>query len=282
MQRPTGALPDRQDTRDQDASERDFSKQAAFGAIRINDDAFVQAMAWVRDQPWFPDCVGESVAAFIDSKLPAAPWASAVSIWREARRRQGKIEQIDIGTRIQYAVQGLVHRGWDPYRPGEEQDEVEAGKGAPLAGDDLEDEMFAYDKRVPEGLERYRIIGVRAAVLDAVDEALRRDFGVIIGTFLVPAFMAHVQTPDQADIVLGTDYFSGLLNSHAMRVRGRAVTTGGRRVYMLQNSWSRNWGGCHAPDGSWQPGCVWIDETALANAHDVHVLQLPTQLIAIN
>jgi hypothetical protein len=276
----TGALPDRAASRDRDRSEYNFANTTGVHvATYASAIAFVQPMAWVRDQPVFPDCVGESKAAFIDSRLPGPPWASGVSIWRDARRRQGKIEQIDIGTRIEYAVDSLVERGWDPYRAGEETDDVEAGKGAAAAGDDLDDELFAHDTRLPEGLARYRIIGFGSSVLDAVDEALRRDFGVIIGTFLTDAFLSHRRTPDQPDVVLGKEYFAGFRNSHAMRLRGRAIF-GGRRAYLIQNSHGPSFGGCRAPDGIWQPGCVWVDEAVIEAAHDKHVLELPNYRVA--
>jgi hypothetical protein len=279
--RLTGALPDRSTSREIDRIDFNFANAASPDGVRGASGVVIQPMAWLRDQPKFPACVGESVAAFIDSKLDAAPWSSGVSIWRDARRRQGRIEQIDIGTRIEYAFESLVKRGWDPYRPGEELDDEEAGKGAPLAGDDLDDEMFAYDKRLPKGLARYRILGFGSAVLDAVDEALRRDFGVIIGTFLAPAFLVHARTEEQPEMILGASFFAGDANSHAMRVRGTWVVKG-RRVYLIQNSWSRAFGGCRTPDGVWQPGCVLVDEAVIVAAHDRHVLELPSFPLAIH
>jgi hypothetical protein len=278
--RLTGAIPDRQQSRERDRVDFNFADQTSYAGVRIGNDAFTQPMAWLRDQPVFPDCTGESVCAYVDSTLAGPPWASAVSIWRDARRRQGKIEQIDIGTRIEYAIESLVSRGWDPYRPGEEHDEVEAGKGAPLAGDDIDDEMFAYDKMLPDGLARYRILGLGSTVLDAVDEALRRGFGVILGTFLAPPFLSYVGSSADPLVVLGREFFSGYANGHAMRVRGRMVVAG-RRIYLIQNSWSRAWGGCHGPDGTWQPGCVWVDETAIVGALDIHVVQVPRVAIAV-
>lgn len=279
--RQTGAVPDRQETREIDRVHFNFADQTSFAGPLITGHVIVQPMAWVRDQPKFPDCVGEGTSAYIDSKLPGPPWSSAVSIWRDARRRQGRIEQIELGTRIEYAVESLLKRGWDPYRPGEETDEEEAGKGAPDAGDDLDDELFAYDERLPKGLARYRIIGVGSAVLDAVDEALRRDFGVLIGTYLAAPFLSHMRTEGEPEIILGKPYFAGAANSHAMRVRGVWVVNG-RRVYLIQNSWGRNFGGCYTPDGVWQPGCVLVDEAVIVACHDVHVLELPPYPIALN
>ena len=273
-ERLTGAHPDRPESRDRDRVDFNFA-DAKYGQViaQAPDVEFAQTIAWIRDQPRFPDCVGESIAAYVDSLLPGMPWASAVSIWRDARRRQGRVELIELGTRIEYGIESLVERGWDQYRPGEELDEEEAGKGAAPAGDDLGDEMFAHDTRLPKSLVRYRIIGFGAALLDAIDEALRRGFGVVIGVSLRDPFLSHVQAPEQRDQVLGLDYLGGGKNNHAMRVIGRGVYDG-RRRYLIQNSWSRDWGGCRAPDGMWLPGCVWVDEASIIVAHDVHVLQV--------
>lgn len=273
----TGAHPDRQTSRDRDRDGYDFGKTSGTYLISYASEVeFAQPIRWIRDQPVFPDCVGESIAECIDATLPSPPWASGVSIWRDARRRQGLIETIDVGTRIEYAVDALLSRGWDPYRQGEERDEVEAGKGAPPAGDDLADEMFAADKVLSDEFLRYRIFGLGASLLDAVDEALRRDFGIIIGTGLREPFMNFSKTPDDPEQVLGTDFIGGSENNHAQRVAGRGVY-GGRRRYLVQNHWSKAWGGCRLPSGIWQPGCSWVDEEVVAASFDIHVVQLAQQ-----
>lgn len=279
----TGAHPDRPESRERDRVDFNFrdSSQIEDLSKYVTEDAFVQPIRWIRDQRSFPSCVGQTVASMIDALgydggLPVPIWASAVSIWREARRRQGLIEVIELGTRLEYAFDGLVGRGWDPYREGEDTDEVEAGKGASPAGDDLFDEMFADDKRMPKDVNRYRIIGLGSAVLDAVDEALRCGWGVGIGSGLLDPFMHYpTRTPDEPEQVLGTDYLGGTNNRHAQRVAGRG-THNGRRKYLLQNSWSPQFGGCHAPDGGWLMGCTWVDEAVIVGAHDIHVLQVAT------
>ena len=269
----TGAHPDREESRERDRIDFSFDGTVAAHVIAASETDFVQRIARLCVQPKYPDCVGCTVSGFVDATLPEPPWASAVSLWREARRRQGKIEQIEEGTRLEYAIEGLITRGWDPYREGEDVDDEEAGKGAPLAGDDLADEMFAYDKRLARDIKRYRILGFGSGVLDALDEALRRGWGVGIGTGLLPAYFTHARTPDQPEMVLGTDYMGGHTNNHAQRVAGRADYNG-RRKYVIQNSWGAGFGGCHAPDGTWLPGCVWVDEDVILGAHDVHVVEI--------
>lgn len=273
--RLTGAHPDRQESRERDRIDVNFrdAPQIADLTAYLTEPDFVQPIRWIHEQPKFGSCVGESCSAMIEAPR-AGPRVSGVSIWREARRRQGRVEVIEIGTRFEYAVDGLVERGWDPYRDGEETDEEEAGKGAPPAGDDLGDEMFADDKRLGKDLKRYRILGLGSAVLDAVDEALRRGWGVGIGSGLLTPFFHYARTPDQPEHVLGVDYMGGHKDNHAQRVAGRAITKDGRREYLVQNSWGTDWGGCHAPDGSWLAGCAWVDEAVIVGAHDVHVVQV--------
>jgi len=274
----TGAHPDRQESRDRDRVDFNYAATSVPSALETESD-FIQPIRWIRAQPKFPDCVGQTFAEIVDAlgydgNLPEPTWASGVSIWRDARRRQGLIEAIEIGTRLEYAVDSLVLRGWDPYREGEDYDDIEAGKGAAPAGDDLADEMFADDKRLAKDIKRYRILGLGSGVLDQVDEALRRGWGVGVGTGLSDLFLNYQQrTPDQPEHVLGLDFIGGTENGHAQRVAGRG-TYNGRRKYLLQNSWTESFAGCHAPDGGWLPGCVWADEAVIVGAHDVHVLEI--------
>jgi hypothetical protein len=289
----TGALPDREIARDRDLIDFNFARTTSPAKLVFpaSETDFVQVIPAIRSQPLFPNCVGQTGAEWIDAlidvqlldrlaagELACQPQiglqhASGVSIWREARRRQGALEQIDIGTRFEYAVEGLVERGWDPYREGEDTDEEEAGKGADPAGDDLEDEMDAADHRVSKHLARYRILGFGSRVLDSIDEALRRGLGVGIGTFLAQPFMDYVGDPNRIDVILGPEFFACHANAHAQRVVGRAIGYG-RRKYLLQNHWGTNWGGCHLPDGTWQPGCSWVDESVIVGANDIHVMQI--------
>ncbi len=275
----TGLLPDRAERRALDAQSHPFAVQ-----IEAPDsDPIVQSIAWIRDQRVNPSCAGQAPAAIIDAARLFLPWASAVSIWREARRRQGRIEQIDLGTRFEYVISGLVHRGWDPYVLGEDGDLVEAGLGAPPAGDDLQDELFADDKR-GVGMRRYRI---SAGELDAVDAALiNPTLGVMIGTGTRDAYHAYQGDPSKPDAILTTDHLGGDRDGHGQRVFAR-VWQDGRRIYGIQGSWgpdgavvlatpparATGWGGIHLPDGRWAPGCCWVDERVLREAWDIHVIE---------
>ena len=274
----TGLFPDLASAREADQSERLF-----YGGGSLGTDAIVQAIAWIRAQLENPSCVGQAVVEPVDVMLGRPPWASAVSAWREARRRQGRIEQITEGTRFQYALEGLVRRGWDPYRPGEDSDPEEAGLGAPDAGDDLADELFA-DDHIDLQMERFRIM---SAVLEQVDTALASDMGVVIGTGTRAAYQRYQGDPSKPDQILNTNHLGGGKDGHGERVFARVVQLGGRRIYGIQNSWgpegaivcapedarAGGWGGMHLPDGSWAPGCCWVDESVLLEAWDIHVFR---------
>lgn len=269
--RALGLIPDRPATRERDKSERNYALHAPpverrFGASSSDD--IIQPVAWVRNQKRLPSCGGQSVAAGIDGVTMKEPWASAVSAWREAHRLQGEIEKIDQGTRLEYVFDGLESRGWDPYRAGEDEDREEAGLGAPDAGDDLADELFAADKR-SAGLDRYRIFGFGATLLDAVDDALRRpDFAVTIGTGTRAPFF---NLPDGA--TADERHLGGEADGHAMRVFARIIRSG-VRFYGIQNSHGPEASGIYLPGGHHIGGCFWAHEVVIAKAWEIYAGQV--------
>jgi hypothetical protein len=261
--RATGLIPDRAESR---AVE---SQMLAFRPVSHGNVAAVpQSPSWLRDQPMFGCCAGQCIAACIDAATGQR--SSGVSIWRDARRRQGRIEQIDEGTRLEYAIESVIRRGWDSYREGEDTCVVEAGRNAPPAGDDLADELEADDNRQPF-LRRYRIA---TDIPDAVASALAQGLGVILGAGTREAFHLFRRYPGDGDPVLGIAYVGGTANGHGMRVVTFRELAPGRRAFLIQNSWGRHWGGCHAQDGTWLPGCCWVDDDVLRAAWDVYALDL--------
>ncbi len=224
-------------------------------------DVVVQPVPWIRDQRDFPSCVGQAFAAAIDAHTLQEPWASAVGIWREARRRQGRLEQIERGTRSAYAVEGLVHRGWDPFVQGEDLDPVEAGQQ-----DDLQDELFAHDKRMPLELNRYRIVAAGAERLEAVDAALFVGLGVVLGSGTRRGF-GDIATDELVTSALR----GGDRDGHAERVAGM-WRQGGRRRYLVQGSWGVGFAGCHAPSGVLLAGCYLADESVIVDGWDLHCI----------
>lgn len=260
----TGLVPDRDSTRERELRECTFEACS----LELGASAPVQPIAWIRSQPRFPNCVGEASGGWIDSLQAGPPWASGVSIWREARRRQGLIEQIERGTRLEYAIDGLIRRGWDPYVAGEEFDTTEAGLDAPPAGDDLADELDAYDRRALD-LRRYRVADADAP--EAVESAILAGHGVLIGTGLRAPFFNYRGDPNAGDVVLDTEHFGGSANGHALRVFA-AVRIAGELRLGLQNSHGRVWGGIHLPNGTWQPGCCWVTARVIRECWDRVVL----------
>lgn len=271
MTRPTtGCHPDRFGSRTADP---DFRHAEPPLSGLVAEDSF-QPVAWVRNQRNFGSCVGQAIASSVEGINKARGLynrkVSAVSIWREARRLQGRLERIDQGTRIEYGLTGLVARGWDPYREGEDRDPDEAGKQ-----DDLADELFADDKRYGQ-YKRWRVRGERKARVDQVVSALVGSFGVVIGCFLRPEFFAQ----REHDRALGFESFGGGENSHAMRVFGVRYRDG-RRHFAVQNSWGTGWGGIYIEPGDgekiFRPGCCWVDEFVLGDSgvtHDIHCLEV--------
>lgn len=258
---PLGCVPDRPESRDADRETHGLASSGGMTGHNI-----VQPIGFIREQ-YFPGCVGYALGACIDAELGEPPWCSAVSIWREARRRQGVVEQIDEGTRIEYAIAGLVARGWDKYREGEDDDTEEAGLNAPAAGDDLADELYAYDKR-QIGVERYRISSDGEERLDQIDVALARGLGVVFGTGTRKPF--YTLGPDA---IADERHLGGDENGHAMRVFGRFFQQS-TRLYLIQNSWSESFGGCRSPTGLWFAGCFVAKPIVLLESWDVHCLRV--------
>jgi hypothetical protein len=259
----TGLVRDRASSRDRDLSECRFE----LSGYAVSEPTLLQPVTRIYRQPKFPSCAGECCAGRISGINGGPPYASGVSIWRDARRRQGLIEEITRGTRLEYALESLAMRGWDPYREDEEYDEEEAGLGAPPAGDDLFDEMRAAEHRGGPALTRYRISEIE--LLDGIDAALHTGLAVVGGWGLREAFFHVRGDPSQPDVVLDTEHISGDDNGHGMGIFGRAMVEGERR-YLVQNSHDEDWGGCHLPEGRWQPGCCWVKERAIRTAWDVH------------
>jgi len=259
-----GLVLDRAVTRDADLTVgRVFAPTAT-----TREAAAVQAIPWIRNQGSSPSCVGQALAACVDAMTDSRPACSAVSIWREARRRQGRIERIDEGTRLEYAIAGLARRGWDPYVQGEELDANEAGDQ-----DDLADELFAASRTAD--VVSWQRIDLRDMALAALETAIASGYGVVIGVGIKRDFaeyFSRLQRQDQPDEVLGLSAFGRTDDGHALRVVGFEHVLGGHQ-YIIQNSWGHG-GGCHLPGGKWQSGCCRMTAGALLSAWDVYAVRL--------
>jgi hypothetical protein len=263
MTRPLpGIQPDRRESRIRYQQERSLR----FGATI--DPIIVQPIMGIRSQLSNPSCGGQAFAAGIDAVLGIPRLASAIGIWKDARRRQGNLLDIMRGIALEFAVESLVHYGWRAYVLGEDSQDHSSDDARE---DTLAEQLDAYD---------HREIGVTHFVpplgdLDAVDSALAQSTtALVFGTSTSTAYSDFRSTPDRPDAVLDLDVIGdGFTGGHAQRIAARWFI-GGVRQYLVQNSWGPSWGGCHLPDGSWQSGCAWVTEDVIRYSWDIHGLEI--------
>lgn len=247
----TGLLPRRPET-------REMMGAYPVGANLIRE-TIVQPVAWIRDQRAKPSCVGQAFAAGIDALLlKRQPWASAVDIWRDARRRQGNLEGVLSGTRAEYAIQSIIRRGWSPYKSDDDSRSIDLDDDAQGS---LLDELHAHDTR-QIGAAHYAIRSERVA---RTIEVLRRGAVVCGGWGLRDSFFRP-----KLDQVLTPDAMNSGRNGHEMRIFAYDAE---RRAFALQNSWGQFWTSC-VIRGKRYAGCGLITEEALESAWDIDVIEL--------
>jgi hypothetical protein len=232
--------------------------------VYVAQNGTQQSIYGIHDQ-LFGSCAGEALGACIEAKVGYR--VSSIGIWRDARRRQGKIDLLT-GTRLEYCIESLMRRGFDRYESGEESNTDEMTKP-----DDLDSEMDAFDQRDPD-LEHSRINTnwPSSTILDALDNAIDAGHSVVFGTGVQQGYMDYYARSSKEERVVGPDWLSGDSAGHAQRIFARRVLTGGERQYGVQGSWSPNWGGMTLLTGQWQPGCCWVRSEVLLVAWDIHVL----------
>jgi hypothetical protein len=244
MSKLTGLLPRTKRMDEICASEREFSSGA--------DDrkTIVQHVGQIRDQRQKPSCVGQALAAGIDGAIGAECEPSAVDIWRDARRRQGNLEGVLDGTRLEYGIESVMKRGWSPHEEGEDSRPVSEDDDAVSS---LSDELYAYDVR-QAGVKHYDI---RSDHVARALSALHLGLVVVGGWGLRSAFYS---APSNA--TLGPGYLDADDNGHAMRVYGYDAAT---QSFLLQNSWGKRW--CTG-------GTCRITEAALRAAWEINVMEI--------
>ena len=280
-------MPDPQSVRGKEADERPFYPQATRLMFVDAAETIVRPIGRILRQPRFPCCTGQGIAGGIDWRLlrdnrrhprtSERVWVSGVSVWREARRRaRGTVADITAGAYAWAALDGVAHRGWDPWRPGEDTDTEEAGAGAPPAGDDLQDELWAGDTRHRE-MPRWRVTETNGYDLwEAVHAALSDPtLEVVFGGGCRDGFFNLRPHPDAADVIVTSEERGGDTNGHLERIFGVTIEDG-RPLALVQGSWSEGFAGCHLPDGRFQRGCYKADVSVLAAAWDAHVFQAVT------
>jgi hypothetical protein len=266
-----GLEPDREHTRRGQSIVRPFDINKSYGNggrmvdVYVCDAGVQQPIYAIHDQS-FPSCVGNSLGAVIESKVGYK--ISSVGIWRDARRRQGCIEQLQ-GTRFEYGIESLMRRGYDHYESGEETNPDEMTQP-----DDLDSEMDAFDRRDPN-LDHYRIDTEwdTDKMLASIDTALQSGMGVVFGTGVGQEYINYQPRSPSEEKIIGTDLL-GSGGGHAQRIFAVKRLPGGSKLYGVQGSWSEFWGGMTLLTGQWQTGCCWVKSDVLMMAWDIHVLKL--------
>lgn len=246
----TGLLPRRPETRDRLRAEA----RRECGTVR---GTVVQPIPFIRDQRGKPSCVGQAVAACVDAVMGKPPWASAVDIWVDARRRQGNLEGILDGTRSEFAIESLIRRGWSSYVTGE--DRRTSDKDDELPG--LLRELQATDRRMLQ-LRHRCLFGDRSQQVIA---ALHAGHGVILSGGSRPAY----HRPPK-NTVLGLDYRSGASGGHCERIAGYDAD---RDAFLVQGSWGTLWTWCEVA-GKRYEGCCLVSRGVIEEAWDVDVLEV--------
>lgn len=261
-----GALPSRKGTTKAYRKLRSFRAGAVVGAPA--DHVVSNALTLRLRNQGSGYCVGEGIGRDIAQQAPQYD-PSGASIWREAHRQQGRIEDIYSGTRIEYGIRAIEDRGYsDPWRPGEDSDPREWGLDATAAGDDLADELAAYDTAA-DRIEHETIWGFGDAMYSCLQSAmLEHDCGIVIATGLREAFFDL--GPDQ---VATLDHIGGDLNGHCMGIYGWRTEANGKLSFLLANSWGPHWGGATV-NGVMRPGLFWCSSEAVNVFWECHRLRV--------
>lgn len=237
------------------------------GVHHVSDANLGPVSRWRRRQYNWPACGGDGTSAMVEVVFPELPRSSAVGHWREARRRLGlDISDLSQGTTPGSLFAGLVERGWDDWREGEDRDRREAGVHAAPAGDRLADELLAHDRR---HLVDRHVIGP----LRELEDAIAAGAGVGISVGVRDPFFAL-----KWDEIATEHHIGGNDNGHMLRVVG-LVTIKGRRVAIADNWWdepSNPWGGCTVEGLNLEGHCL-LDEDVIRNAWAIWAITRATK-----
>lgn len=194
----------------------------------------------IYDQKRFEACEGCAYAACF-------PDASAFDLWTDARRRQGNLDQIGVGTYDGYIVEAMRHFGLTSYRPDEfDGDPTESARGTHLPG--LDESIEATERRVVV-LDWYQINPHSNHAWDDLLSAMSQGYECVL-TFAVKGPLSSVgprQTIGLNEIGPG----AGIRGYHAVRAVGmapgslasvRGTVWTGPRMICIQNSWGITWG----------------------------------------
>lgn len=221
----------------------------------------MQPIGRLRDQRSTPSCVGQAVAAAVEGLTGFD--GSAISLWTDARRREGSLFDPEAGTNPDAAIDSLIARGLDPYEPGEES----RRPGEYVVMPDLDDELEAEDRKWSASIQRFLINGATTAKqrLEIVAALQTKTHGVLWGVGLRDPFFGLNENDVADERHIGATY-----NGHEMRI---FIYDADTDRFGVQNSWS-DFAGLTF-QGRRYPGCFWVKaEAAIALAWDTMIVQL--------
>lgn len=224
----------------------------------------LQPVFCLHDQGHKPSCTGQSLSSGIEPHVNTR--LSAVDLWTDARRREGRLEDPTAGTYIEDAIESVIRRGVSKYVAGEDyRDWAEDQQIATQ-----QQELDADKRRISVTAVHRTINGWRAPQL--VD-ALWRGYACSIGAGLKEKYFTL-----WFDAIADETCIGGDDNGHAQRVIGYIAPDdtrfpeAWRNCFIILNSWPR-WGGlvltCPVTrtDGFVLPAGFILDQCTLVPAH---------------
>lgn len=258
---------------------------------------YVQRFGIIRYQWVAPSCAGHTLGSMVDSTRPAgAKPASGIGVWRDARRREGRLHLLT-GTYLYLCTECVVVRGIETMLPNEDMDST-MWLGTQRG---LDAEMDASDHHLLDAQRRrlveteWDLIGALRSVLTA--GPLEAQHAVGNGNDVGERYK-QFSGPDVAtlpeDFALGLDAIGTTGSGHAQHIVGIRVRNGETHL-LYKNSWHTSWGlngwywspresiqrryidGNVPDDAQSLAGCAWVKAEVMTSrrARDFQVLMGP-------
>lgn len=259
-----------EETRRRFAAERRYAGTAELQTV-------LQPLFRAHNQASKPSCVGQAWTARIEPHVGKA--LSAVDLWTDARRREGDLDNPEVGTSSEYAIESLIKRGASPYVQGEDDRPVSEDIRIPS----LAQELQADAQRISVDAVHRTIVGERTPQL--VD-ALSRNMAVCFGTGVRDPYFSVGK-----EAVVSVECLGSNDNGHEQGIVGFVGPNDARwpaevrGCFIVVNSW-RNWGGLHLPcsvvmttgqtlsAGTFLTQCVFVRPEAINVAWDADALEI--------
>lgn len=235
MNRTTGLRKRSEETRRRFAAERSYS-----GALLSVATVF-QPLFITHNQKLKPSCVGQAWTGRIEAHLKRR--LSGDDLWTDARRRQGDLNNPDVGTDSEHAIASLVNRGVSDYVPGEDDRPTSEDVKPPT----LSQEEDADDHRLDAAAAKNHQV-IDAPRRAALSDALQRGKAVCTGGGVTNNY-SSLQTNQVADETMldpnADGHEEGVLAYIAPE--DSRFPKEWRDCAIYQNSWDEDWGGVILP-----------------------------------